>query len=403
MQTGKNDVLDSIFNKALTGDTLFIDRQALRTDFIPQDLPFRDEQITSIGQILSPILQESKPSNLLLYGKTGSGKTAVAKYVLNKFEETTKKHSKSISVAYSNARLAGSEYRVLVDLAHSLGMDMPFTGLPISEVLQRIYINISENNLKVIFIIDEIDYLATHSKSSNDDMLYSLTRSSEHLGAGFISIMGISNDLNFKNFLDPRVLSSLNEEEILFPPYTVTQLSSILNKRIKFAFKLKCVPPGTINLCSALAGSEHGDARRAIELLRVAGELAERNDEKIVHEKYVREASQKIDKDRIYQAIKTLPIHEKTVLYAVSSGKETSTTGDVYNNYQRLCKKTGLDPLTQRRISGLLSELDTQGLVNASIINQGRHGRTKKISSHISQDIINKVLSDDSTAKILLI
>ena len=85
------------------------------------------------------------------------------------------------------------------------------------------------------------------------------------------------------------------------------------------------------------------------------------------------------------------------------SGKETSTTGDVYNNYQRLCKKTGLDPLTQRRISGLLSELDTQGLVNASIINQGRHGRTKKISSHISQDIINKVLSDDSTAKILLI
>ena len=119
-------------------------------------------------------------------------------------------------------------------------------------------------------------------------------------------------------------------------------------------------------------------------------------------QKYVREASQKIDKDRIYQAIKTLPIHEKTVLYAVSSGKETSTTGDVYNNYQKLCKKTGLDPLTQRRISGLLSELDTQGLVNASIINQGRHGRTKKISSHISQDIINQVLSDDSSTKLLI-
>jgi len=394
--------LDSIFNKALSGSMLFTNRQALRTDFIPENLPYREEQIITIGQILSPILQESKPSNLLLYGKTGSGKTVVAKYVLNKFEETSKKNSKSISVAYSNARLAGSEYRVLVDLAHSLSLDMPFTGLPISEVLQRIYNNISENNLKVIFIIDEIDYLAKHAKTSNDDMLYSITRSSEHLKNGFISIIGISNDLHFKNFLDPRVLSSMNEEEILFPPYTVTQLSDILHKRIESAFKTKSVPSGTINLCAALAGSEHGDARRAIELLRVAGELAERSDEKEVIEKYVKEASQKIDKDRIYQAIKTLPIHEKAVLFAVDSHSEYTTTGDVYNKYQQLCKKISLEPLTQRRISGLLSELDTQGLINASIINKGRHGRTKKISSLVTKEIIIKVFNDDSTAHLLI-
>jgi len=394
--------LDSIFNKALSGSMLFTNRQALRTDFIPENLPYREEQIISIGQILSPILQESKPSNLLLYGKTGSGKTVVAKYVLKKFEETSKKNSKSISMAYSNARLAGSEYRVLVDLAHSLSLDMPFTGLPISEVLQRIYNNISENNLKVIFIIDEIDYLAKHAKTSNDDMLYSITRSSEHLKNGFISIIGISNDLHFKNFLDPRVLSSMNEEEILFPPYTVTQLSDILHKRTKSAFKTKSVPPGTINLCAALAGSEHGDARRAIELLRVAGELAERSDEKEVIEKYVKEASQKIDKDRIYQAIKTLPIHEKAVLFAVDSTSENTTTGDVYNKYQQLCKKISLEPLTQRRISGLLSELDTQGLINASIINRGRHGRTKKISSLVTREVIIKVFNDDSTAHLLI-
>ena len=394
--------LDSIFNKALSGSMLFTNRQALRTDFIPENLPYRKEQIISIGQILSPILQESKPSNLLLYGKTGSGKTVVAKYVLNKFEEISKKNSKSLSVAYSNARLAGSEYRILVDLAHSLSLDMPFTGLPISEVLQRIYNNISENNLKVIFIIDEIDYLAKHAKTSNDDMLYSITRSSEHLKNGFISIIGISNDLHFKNFLDPRVLSSMNEEEILFPPYTVTQLSDILHKRTKSAFKTKSVPPGTINLCAALAGSEHGDARRAIELLRVAGELAERSDENEVIEKYVKEASQKIDKDRIYQAIKTLPIHEKAVLFAVDSTAENTTTGDVYNKYQQLCKKISLEPLTQRRISGLLSELDTQGLINASIINRGRHGRTKKISSLVTREVIIKVFNDDSTAHLLI-
>jgi len=402
MTTREKDILSNIFEKALTGKSIFINRQVLRSDFIPGKLPFREEQINIIGQILAPILQESKPSNLLLYGKTGSGKTAVAKYVLSKFEETTKQHNKAISLAYSNARLAGSEYRVLVDLAHCLSMDMPFTGLPISEVLQRIYNKISDNNLKVIFIIDEIDYLAKHAKNSNDDMLYSLTRSSEHLKQGFISIMGISNDLHFKSFLDPRVLSSLNEEEILFPPYTVNQLSNILTERIQEAFNNKTVPLSTINLCAALAGSEHGDARRAIELLRVAGELAERSDDTTILEKHVKDASMKIDNDRIYQAVKTLPLHEKTVLKAVTSNDDNTTTGDVYNQYQKLTKKIGVEPLTQRRISGLLSELDTQGLINASIINQGRHGRTKRISSVVSNNIIDQVFEDDPIAKSLL-
>ena len=402
MTTGEKDILSNIFEKALTGKSIFINRQVLRSDFIPGKLPFREDQINIIGQILAPILQESKPSNLLLYGKTGSGKTAVAKYVLSKFEETTKQHNKAISLAYSNARLAGSEYRVLVDLAHCLSMDMPFTGLPISEVLQRIYNKISDNDLKVIFIIDEIDYLAKHAKNSNDDMLYSLTRSSEHLKQGFISIMGISNDLHFKSFLDPRVLSSLNEEEILFPPYTVNQLSNILTERIQEAFNNKTVPLSTINLCAALAGSEHGDARRAIELLRVAGELAERSDNSTILEKHVKDASMKIDNDRIYQAVKTLPLHEKTVLKAVTSNNDNTTTGDVYNQYQKLSKKIGVEPLTQRRISGLLSELDTQGLINASIINQGRHGRTKRISPIVSNNIINQVFEDDPIAKSLL-
>ena len=402
MTTGEKDILSNIFEKALTGKSIFINRQVLRSDFIPGKLPFREDQINIIGQILAPILQESKPSNLLLYGKTGSGKTAVAKYVLSKFEETTKQHNKAISLAYSNARLAGSEYRVLVDLAHCLSMDMPFTGLPISEVLQRIYNKISDNDLKVIFIIDEIDYLAKHAKNSNDDMLYSLTRSSEHLKQGFISIMGISNDLHFKSFLDPRVLSSLYEEEILFPPYTVNQLSNILTERIQEAFNNKTVPLSTINLCAALAGSEHGDARRAIELLRVAGELAERSDNSTILEKHVKDASMKIDNDRIYQAVKTLPLHEKTVLKAVTSNNDNTTTGDVYNQYQKQSKKIGVEPLTQRRISGLLSELDTQGLINASIINQGRHGRTKRISPIVSNNIINQVFEDDPIAKSLL-
>lgn len=339
------------------------------------------------------MLHNSKCSNLLLYGKTGTGKTATAKYVLQKFQFTAKTHNKKTNVAYSNARLAGSEYRVLTDLAQSLNIKIPFTGLPLSEVLNRILNKISEDSLMIIFIIDEIDYLTKHS---SDDILYLLTRSSEQTNNGFLSLIGISNDLQFKEFLDPRVLSSLSEEEIVFPPYTVEQLREILSERAKEAFIENSITSASINLCAALAGTEHGDARRAVDLLRVAGELAEREGAKQVDENHVRLAIKKVDQDRVTEAIRLLPLHEKITLLSISLLNEINSTGEVYSKYVNLCKNIGIEPLTQRRISGLLNELDLLGLISTNIINKGRHGRTKKITSLVTNTIINTIINEDS-------
>ena len=394
-----NDALDNIFNRALSGATIFKNRNVLRSEYIPPKLPFRDNQITSIAEILSPVLHDSKCSNLLLYGKTGTGKTATAKYVLQRFQETANKHDKNIVLAYSNARLASSEYRVLVDLGQSLNLRIPFTGLPISEVLQRIFNKINSEKIKIIFTLDEIDYLTKHA---SDDILYSLTRSGEHVNVGSLSIIGISNDLQFKEFLDPRVLSSLGEEEIVFPPYTVDQLREIIRERAKTAFNNNVVTEACINLCAALAGTEHGDARRAVDLLRVAGEISEREGSKQVDEKHVRLALQKVDQDRIVEAIRLLPLHEKIVLIAVAKSDGMGSTGEVYELYSVLCKKVNIDPLTQRRVSGLLSELDLLGLLSANIINKGRYGRTKKISSLVPLQIVKNIIKEDSSLNSLV-
>ncbi len=297
--------------------------------------------------------------------------------------------------------MAGTEYRVLADLATQTGISIPFTGLAVSEVLTRIQLQIRTKKLHTVFVLDEIDYLV---KSFGDGLLYDLTTSSDAITPGFLSLVGISNDLQFKEELGARVLSRLSEEEIVFPPYSAAELTAILKERAEYAFNSKAYSQAAINLCAALSGSEHGDARRAVDLLRIAGEVAEREGASQLEEKHVRIALQKIDQDRVSDALKSLPLHAKLVLIAaIKNNKENKSSGSIYEHYSKLCGGSGTDPLTTRRVSGLVSELDTLGLVSATLVNYGRYGRTKKITPQVSAEILKQAFqSDDAVSSLLL-
>jgi len=386
--------IDEIFRRAKEGRPLFLNREALGPDYMPGHLPFRDSQTKAVAQILAPILRGSKPSNLLLYGKTGTGKTAVTNYVLSKLKAEA--NNPNLVLAYVNTRLADGEYRTLADFAKFLDLkkekQIPLTGLAIGEVIDRISENIKSSKKKVVLVLDEIDYLV---KLFGDDILYAFTRSGEKLAPGFLALVGISNDLKFKESLDPRVLSSLSEEELVFPPYTVDELRQILTERARVAFRPLVASPAAINLCAAMAGSEHGDARRAIDLLRIAGEVAEREGLKQIDESCIRTASAKMEVDRVDEAIRSLPVQNKAILAAVSHFDGGTNTGELYLAYSNLCRRMGIEILTQRRMSGILGDLDLLGLVEASVVSKGRRGRTKKIRLLIGKDTLEKTLSED--------
>ncbi len=388
--------IDEIFRRAKEGKPLFVNREALSPDYVPGRLPFRDAQTKAVAQILAPILRGSKPSNLLLYGKTGTGKTAVTNYVLSKLKAEA--NNPNLILAYVNTRLADGEYRTLADFARFLDLkkerQIPLTGLAIGEVIDRISDNIKSNRKKVVLVLDEIDYLV---KLFGDDILYAFTRSGEKLSPGFLALVGISNDLKFKESLDPRVLSSLSEEELVFPPYTVDELREILTERAKVAFRPSVASPAAINLCAAMAGSEHGDARRAIDLLRIAGEVAEREGLRQIDDSCIRAASEKMEVDRVDEAIRSLPVQNKAILSAVARFDGGTNTGELYLAYSSLCKRIGIETLTQRRMSGILGDLDLLGLVEASVVSKGRRGRTKKIQLLIGRDTLEKTLSEDPT------
>ena len=249
-----------------------------------------------------------------------------------------------------------------------------------------------------VIILDEVD------KLKGDEALYNLSRINSDLKNAKVSIVGISNDLKFTEFLDPRVKSSLGEENMIFPPYDAGELQDILNQRVEIALKPGVIDEDVVPLCSALAAQEHGDARRALDLLRISAEIAERSKSPRITKNHVRQAQNKIEVDRVTEVVRTLPTQSKLLLLAIllqdkhnkNTGSScTITTGEVYEIYKDLCKKNRTDPLTQRRVTDLISELDMLGIITARVISKGRYGRTRDIRVSSSFDEIINILKED--------
>ncbi|MEM1535741.1 MAG: orc1/cdc6 family replication initiation protein [Candidatus Pacearchaeota archaeon] len=391
--------IEEIFNSFIR-QSIFKNKMALQANYTPETIPHREKQIAQVASILAPSLRLERPSNLFIYGLTGTGKTLVVQYVRNQLLKKAKELDVPLLIPYVNCKLkkvADTEYRILAELINKLGEKVPATGLPTDQLYRKLIEIIDTQKQIVIVIFDEIDQAV---KKIGDEFLYNFTRINTELTKAQITVVGLSNDLKFLDTLDPRVKSSLSEEEILFPPYNALQLQDILRQRAKEAFKPNVLAEGVIEKCAALAAREHGDARRALDLLRIAGELVERDNKTIIDLEYVDKAKEKIETDKLLLAVETQPRQFQLTFLAIiqllkkvkRERKEDKVfTGDVYNLYCELCKKTKTEILTQRRISDIIAEFDMQGLINARVMSKGRYGRTREIRLNLPEPLIEKI------------
>jgi len=388
------DSLQSMFSSYVDKDSVFKNKDALTTNWRPDNILHREDQIDELASILAPSLKGNDPSNVFLYGSVGTGKTLIVKHVTEQLKSVADDKDIDVNIIYINCKMkkvADTEYRLLAKLARQLGEDVPSTGLPTDEIYNRFFEALQEQKGVVVIALDEIDALV---KKVGDEFLYNLTRINDDLDETKVSILGISNDLNFTDYMDSRVKSSLSEEEIIFPPYNAIELRKILKDRTDKAFVEDSLADGVISKCSALAAQEHGDARRALDLLRVAGELSERSEAESIEKEHVDRAQSKIERDRVVETVRSQPKHSKLVLYTIlemTEDEDEIATGDVYSQYKELCEELEISELTQRRVSGLISELDMLGVINAKVISKGRYGRTRQISVDLSENIRQKL------------
>jgi len=384
--------LKRLFSDFVDRDSIFTNKDALTPTYLPEVLLHREKEIEHLANILAPTLKGERPSNVLIFGWTGVGKTIVSKVVCKELEDFGASTNQPIRTVYINCKMEkiNTEYRLLARLCKELGLEVPITGLPTDEIYKSVYDLINSEQITLIIVLDEVDSMDQASAA-----LYDITRINYELtNKSKVCVVGISNDLNFIDSLEPKVKSSFSGEELVFAPYDATQLRDILNQRAKEAFQPEAVDEGIISKCAALAAQEHGDARRALNLLRVAAELADRTGKQVVTELDLERAEDRIDLETITAVVKTLPRQSQVVLWSILEiGAENVqfATGDVFDYYHRLCNTLKFKPLTQRRVSDLISELDILGIITAKVISKGRYGRTREISLALSQKQLSKI------------
>lgn len=389
----------NVFDKYVSSDTIFkSDREMLRPSYIPKVLPHREEEIDQLAAIISTGLRGDRPSNVLIFGKTGTGKTATVKFIANEAARVSGTTS-NIDFIYVNCCEVDTNYSVLQHMANKFIENpderAPYNGWSIERVYSLFREVVDKQKRLLIVVLDELDRLVY---KTGDDLLYNLSRINDDMKNAKVSIVGIANDLKFTDFLDARVKSRLGEERIVFSPYDAKELTDILRVRAEMVFAAGALNQDVIPLCAALAAQEHGDARRALELLRVAAESAEREGSRAVTMADVMKAKNKIELDTVTETLKTLPSQSKMLLLSMiiySEKRRIMTTGDIYATYHNLCNSIGAQPLTQRRIGDLLSELDMLGIVRARVRSFGRGGRTKEIELAVPISETRELLVDD--------
>jgi len=400
-ETKVEQQIKTIFANYIKSDGLFKDRNVLSSTWVPNRILHRDAEVLQISSLLAPALRGYKPNNVFVYGTVGTGKTITTVSVLNELNKAAKANKRDVKAIYLNCkmkRVSDTEYRLLAQLIREFGEAVPETGLSTASLYQKFFDAVKGKH--VIICLDEIDALVN---KIGDTFLYNLTRSEQSL-----SIIGITNNLSFFDNLDTRVKSSLGEEEIIFKPYNAVQLKDILMSRVGQAFSMP-VDESIISKIAALAAQEHGDARRALELLRVSAEFAERNGDSVITESHVDFAAERIDHDRITEAIKGQPKQSQAVLASIFAVKDSAANGgswkdtrvlstDVYAMYRKICERVGLKSLTQRRVSDLIGEFETFGVIETRVISRGRYGRMREIIVHLNEQMklkVQKLLAEE--------
>jgi cell division control protein 6 len=388
-----NKWLDAIIEKVDKEQKQSPSKSAFDTSILPSKVIGRQTEVEKLVRHLSGFKDGHVVPLVSIFGRSGTGKSTLVKHVC--------KYIPGIKLCFVNLRKAKTVFGGVNLILNSLGQPSlkSAQGMNVAmEKIQQEILNASDKKTKmVVLALDEFDVLFYDKRGNPSDFVYKLVEMQSELkemGCLFM-IITISNNVLTDYDLDERIRSRIGNSEIFFRPYSKEDILEILKIRAKDAFT-KDVDPKVLEYCANLSFLEHGDARRAVDLLRVASEIAVQNKKEIsiVH---IKAASARIQKDRVEDVIKTLSYHSKVACLALAKktfglDKPWHSTADLYEGYKRILEG---DPVSYRRFSELLKDLENTGILDSDTRSRGQKGYKTEFTLLVLPELVGNAIDKE--------
>ncbi|MFC2143787.1 Cdc6/Cdc18 family protein [Candidatus Aenigmatarchaeota archaeon] len=321
------------------------DLNVLTEQFIPSRVIHRDGQLKLIRDDLKPILNEMNARNIFLHGRPGTGKTCMARYVVSELKEQA-----PILTSYINCWECRSRFKILFNLLQDFGLKLSVhrRGQPTDELLEMLRNKIKDQHCVVI--LDEVDQL------EDSKILYDLTNIPR------ISMILIANSETALHSIEPRIRSRLmSSDRIEFPSYNDSEILDILKDRVGWG-----LVPDTIKnqQLESIANACGGDARIAINTLRIVSEDAENQDVTSISDQFINKAISNITTKK-QKRLEELNSHEKIIVDILRDNKNLET-GELFRRFQELTEKQGIEKVVDRTFRKYMDTLVKHGFVTSS-------------------------------------
>lgn len=385
----------------INGIQIFRNRSVLSSQYLPDQLVGREEQVKEMASLIRPVLHHGEPVNALISGKKGTGKTTVVRFVLKQLTGTIEKEGLNVVPVFINCRKINTTSKIILEILDKVSpeTEVPKTGLSMGKYYRALWKALNEKRTTIIVVFDEIEALKNHS------ILYDLSHAGENMSIEddiFIGIIGIADDMFFSGRIEQNIVSSLQHRNIVYPPYSKVQIEQILNGRCAIAFEEDVVDKEVIPLCAELSREEH-DSGKSLRLLERAGDIADSSNAEKVTENHVLIANEEMGDNYLVSSLENLPIHSKLVLLSIirltRELNDKITTGQIETLYRKFCDRIGTNPLGRTSVSGIVSEFDMKGIISAPVRSRGRYGKTRLVSMRKNPQKIENTLYSDYRLK----
>lgn len=378
---------------------VFENEQYLSTDYIPDELLFREDEMEKIYSNFEKPFRGRLTRHMLINGPPGTGKTHASKKVRKEFNEVAKEEGANFEVLYVSSEKK-TYYQLLIQLGQKIDNTIPMRGIGTGEIQDRILKKIQMNGKKYIVIFDEIDRMIQSEKKDTDpiqDIVKFVTRAHESIDSGNgnnSEMIGVF--IGNKQGIRERVAacsaatsSSFHPKKVYFRGYNAEEIQKIISHRCDKAFKESFFKEASLAYLASQIRSHSFDLRFGFEVLRQCGDWLEEGDVEEVDENVIEDAICEVQSNNIEEIISEMNDTKLMTLWAILYGESNLsndkkvdggiTTKHFYDLYKRASEHVGLKKRSQAHITqNVASSLETEGLISTKVKGMGR-GRGKTI------------------------